>query len=71
MAKYKITYDKDGVFHKNEIYDGKTFIDHFIETCNEMEDADFLGYLQTTDEDDAINQICDFLNIKMEKSESD
>lgn len=70
MAKYKIIHDSEDIYHKGEIYDGKELISKFIEyieTCNEMEDADFIGYIHTIDEDEAIGQICDFWDMQMEK----
>lgn len=67
MAKYKIIYDREDIYHKGEIYDGKELISQFVETCNEIEDADFIGYIQTIDEDEAISQICDLWDMQMEK----
>lgn len=67
MAKYKVLSSKENIYQKGEIIEDDTLINRFVETCNEVEDADFIGYILTTDKKEALELICNLWNINLQK----
>ena len=74
MKTYKIIADSENVYLPNTIITSNTLINDFLVCCNQIEDADLLGWLYTlkeTNTDDAITMaitfIADTWNIQLEE----
>lgn len=59
--KIKITFDPDGVYGypKDEIIDGKRLVQDCIETLNEVEDADTIKFLKTSEIEKAVDFVAE------------
>lgn len=74
MKTYKIISDSENIYLPNTIITSDTLINDFIDTCNETEDADLIGWLYTLKEgntDNSITQAISFIadawNIQLEE----
>lgn len=74
MKTYKIIVDSENVYLPNTIITSNTLINDFLVCCNQIEDADLLGWLYTlkeTNTDDSITMaitfIADTWNIQLEE----
>jgi len=57
MKTYKVISDIENIYQPNTIITSDTLINDFLNTCNETEDADLIGWLYTLKETDTDNSI--------------
>ena len=57
---YHCTYDPSDIY-TDKIVNANTLIEDYIDTCNEVEDADTIGWLYTTIEDNEQEKAIEFI----------
>lgn len=74
MKKYKVIADIENVYQPNTIITSDTLINYFLVCCNQTEDADLIGWIDTlkeTNTDNSISQAITFItdewDIKLEE----
>lgn len=74
MKIYKVISDIENTYQPNSVITSNKLINDFLNTCNETEDADLIGWLYTLKEnnanksiEEAITFITDAWNIKLEE----
>lgn len=74
MKIYKVISDIENIYQPNSIITSDKLINDFLNTCNETEDADLIGWLYTLKENNtnnsitqAIEFITDAWNIQLEE----
>lgn len=70
---YKCIYDIDNIY-TNRVINSDTLIDHYIEVCNETEDADHIGWIirlkETDRQEEAVQFISEIWNLKLKEIEN-
>ena len=63
--KVKITFDPDGAYGypKGEIIDGQQLVNDYIETLNEVEDADTISFLKNTEIEKAVDFVAEMWDL--------
>lgn len=64
MKTYKVISDSENVYQPNTIISSDTLINDYLDTCNQTEDADLIGWLYTLKEsntDNSITQAIEFI----------
>ena len=63
--KIKITFDPDGVYGypKDGIIDGKKLVQDYIETLNEVEDADTIKFLKTSEIEKSVDFVAEMWSL--------
>ena len=59
MKTYKVISDIENIYQPNTIITSDTLINDFLNTCNETEDADLIGWLYTLKESNTDNSIAE------------
>ena len=74
MKIYKVISDIENTYQPNSVITSNKLINDFLNTCNETEDADLIGWLYTLKEnntnnaiEEAITFITDAWNIQLEE----
>ena len=57
MKIYKVISDIENTYQPNSVITSNKLINDFLNTCNETEDADLIGWLYTLKENNANNSI--------------
>ena len=57
MKTYKVISDIENIYQPNTIITSDTLINDFLNTCNETEDADLIGWIYTLKETNTDNSI--------------
>jgi glycine cleavage system H lipoate-binding protein len=67
---YKCVYDVEGIY-TDKVIDSNTLIDDYLEVCNEVEDADLIGWItrlkETDRQEEAIEFICGVWDLRLEE----
>ena len=67
---YKCVYDVEGRY-TDKVIDSNTLIDDYLEICNEIEDADLIGWLvrlkETNKQEEAVDFICGVWDLLLEE----